>query len=310
MDRNKQITVAAILTLAIAGCTVGESPTPSDTATPTPGATPTQPSSSATPAQPVAAAPANAPGSNNPSLTPANFNNPIVPGKGTAPQITPNTTTTVPSLIQPTNVEERKRMVITGRRDPFGQIVTPIISQPLNPIASTSTRKVVPPPRLPVIKKPTRNLAVARVPIAKNSTNPTIKQPPKNPVKPKITQPTIKQVTPKLQPSVIPGTTLVGVLPPVQQPEAAQAVTVTGVMLIGREPKAIIKVPDEPSRYVQAGQRLSSGVLVKRIEMNQGINPVVILEQNGIEVVRAVGDKPASKTANTNNPQPSTSNSV
>jgi hypothetical protein len=70
-------------------------------------------------------------------------------------------------------------------------------------------------------------------------------------------------------------------------------------------------VPEETtSRYVQAGQRLANGVLVKRIEMNQGINPVVILEQNGIEVVRTVGDKPGNKTANTNSPQLNTGNSV
>jgi hypothetical protein len=75
---------------------------------------------------------------------------------------------------------------------------------------------------------------------------------------------------------------------------------------VGSEPQAIIKVPNEPtSRYVQAGQRLANGLLVKRIEMNEGSNPTVILEQYGMEVARMVGEgvnstQPA--TAATGNP--------
>ncbi|NJL10818.1 MAG: hypothetical protein HC908_13385, partial [Calothrix sp. SM1_7_51] len=64
----------------------------------------------------------------------------------------------------------------------------------------------------------------------------------------------------------------------------------TGIIQVGAEPQAIIKVPLEPtSRYVQAGQRLANGVLVKRIEMNEGSDPVVILEQYGMEVAKMVG---------------------
>ncbi|MGF1499171.1 MAG: hypothetical protein ACFB8W_20440 [Elainellaceae cyanobacterium] len=77
--------------------------------------------------------------------------------------------------------------------------------------------------------------------------------------------------------------------PPPPQPEIARAVEVTGVVQIGSVPYAILQAPNEPhSRYVRAGQRLSNGqVLVKRIEM--GVEPVVILEQFGIEVVRNIG---------------------
>jgi hypothetical protein len=39
-----------------------------------------------------------------------------------------------------------------------------------------------------------------------------------------------------------------------------------------------------------------NGVLVKRIEMSQGANPTVILEQYGIEVAKQVGEQP-SKTS-------------
>jgi hypothetical protein len=72
----------------------------------------------------------------------------------------------------------------------------------------------------------------------------------------------------------------------------AQAVKVTGVVQIGSTVHAIVNAPNEPSsRYVRVGQRLSNGqVLVKRIEMNQGSEPVVVLEQNGVEVQTAVGE--------------------
>jgi hypothetical protein len=88
-------------------------------------------------------------------------------------------------------------------------------------------------------------------------------------------------------------------LPPIPDPSLAKAVEVTGVVVIGGIPRAIVKAPNEPtSRYVTAGQRLSNGqVLVKRIEVNSGSDPVVILEQSGVEVSRAVGDKPSASPA-------------
>lgn len=75
-----------------------------------------------------------------------------------------------------------------------------------------------------------------------------------------------------------------------------------GVVQIGNEVQAIVQVPNEAtSRYISVGQWLSNGqVLVKRIEVNQGSDPLVILEQNGIEVAKAVGEEPA----NPDNPNP------
>lgn len=60
---------------------------------------------------------------------------------------------------------------------------------------------------------------------------------------------------------------------------------------VGNEMQAIIKAPGEAaSRYVRVGQRIANGqVLVKRIEMNTGAEPIVVLEENGVEVARAVG---------------------
>ncbi len=114
-------------------------------------------------------------------------------------------------------------------------------------------------------------------------------------------------VVPKIMPGVIPQPDLASVLPPPPEPKLAQAVLVSGVVQVGNKPQAIIKVPTEPtSRYVQAGQRLASGLLVKRIEMNEGSEPIVILEQYGIEVARMVGESPMGATqpatASTDNP--------
>jgi hypothetical protein len=102
-------------------------------------------------------------------------------------------------------------------------------------------------------------------------------------------------------PQLVPTTPAIA-LPPPFQPTLARSVKVTGVVQIGNIVHAIVDAPNEPSsRYVQVGQRLSNGqILVKRIEMNQGSEPVVVLEQNGVEVTTAVGEggtAPAAPTA-------------
>lgn len=82
---------------------------------------------------------------------------------------------------------------------------------------------------------------------------------------------------------------------PRPDPTLAKAVEVTGVVQIGSQAYAIVNAPNEPtSRYVQEGQRLAGGqVLVRRIDFNRA-EPVVILEQGGVEVVRAVGESGAA----------------
>jgi hypothetical protein len=79
-------------------------------------------------------------------------------------------------------------------------------------------------------------------------------------------------------------------LPP--QPDVARGIEVSGVVQVGNEVQVIAKAPSEPfSRYVKVGQRMAGGrVLVKRVEMKQGAEPVVILEEKGIEVAIEVGE--------------------
>ncbi len=89
-----------------------------------------------------------------------------------------------------------------------------------------------------------------------------------------------------------PGNTIpLGELPGLPQPTTAVGVVITGVVQINGDRYAIIQAPGEPtSRYVKAGDYLDNGqILVKRIETRPGSEPVVILEENGIEVAMPVG---------------------
>ncbi|MFN6460437.1 MAG: hypothetical protein RMZ41_001135 [Nostoc sp. DedVER02] len=257
MGRNSKITIAAILTLAIAGCASED----------------TQQAITPAPIPKIAA--------KSPSAA-QSFKNPVIPAKQVS-QLTPASV----SLIQSTNATERIGLlqISKDRTDPFAQILGPMVVG----IPKTSGRPV---PVLP--KLPTASLAVRKLPTPKIASNQK-----KNNIAsvPKKVNSTLTSVLPKLLPQVVSNPTLVSVLPPPAQPELARAVTVSGVVLISNEPQAIIKVPDEPtSRYVQAGQRLANGVLIKRIEMNGGSNPIVILEQFGIEVAKMVGEGPVNST--------------
>ncbi|MGM3305381.1 hypothetical protein ACSQ6I_05220 [Anabaena sp. WFMT] len=278
MGIKTQITTAGILSLAIAGCTIGG--TPEATNTPNP-ANPAPTSEATAPKPPADSA----------------FINPVVP-----PRPNQNAIANGGGIIQSTQVQPRLLEIQKGRTDPFAQIV----ANPVTQMPSNSVPKAVPklPPLPTPIKPQTTPTAQNRTPGQTN--NPAQVGQQGNPnrtvaiqTKPK---PISAPVLPKLQPQVIAKAPIVPVLPPQPQPDSARAVLVSGVVLIGKQPQAIIKVPDEPtSRYVQSGQRLANGVLIKRIEMNRGSDPIVILEQYGIEVAKSVGEKPAnsdpSKTA-------------
>jgi multidrug efflux pump subunit AcrA (membrane-fusion protein) len=97
-----------------------------------------------------------------------------------------------------------------------------------------------------------------------------------------------------LPPVAVPGTSAaanpstVPVSPPTPT-SLANAIEVSGVIEAGGTVSAIVQVPGEPtSRYVNVGDYLAGGsVLVKRIDVTG--EPVVILEQGGVEVIRSVG---------------------
>ncbi|MBF2007626.1 hypothetical protein ACF3DV_07275 [Chlorogloeopsis fritschii PCC 9212] len=266
MHRNSIIFAAAIVSLAIASC--GSEGEQQATNTPQPSNPPAQTQ------QPQA----------------QKFNNPVVPAKESSLVAQAS-----PSLIQPTNPTERINFVSKGRSDPFEQLV----KQYPQGLSDPST-KLKPVPLLPplpavvtVARTPQKRSAVISAKI--NSPN-TAKL---NASNTKTNRnPSLISVLPRVLPQVIPDQKLKAALPPSPQPDLAKAVFVSGVVLLGNQPQAIIKVPNEPtSRYVQPGQRLANGVLIKRIEMNEGLEPIVILEQYGIEVAKMVGEAPAGSPA-------------
>ncbi len=82
--------------------------------------------------------------------------------------------------------------------------------------------------------------------------------------------------------------------PPPPSIDLAKGMEVTGVMQAGEQTRVILKAPSEPtSRYVNVGQRVANGeVLVKRVKFSAGSEPIVIFEQNGVEVAVEVGTTP------------------
>ncbi|NUN64748.1 hypothetical protein HCU40_08285 [Pseudanabaena biceps] len=119
------------------------------------------------------------------------------------------------------------------------------------------------------------------------------------------------KVAPNLRPAIVvktaPRTSIATRLPPVPpDTRAAEGTAITGTIEISGTIYAILKAADEPSsRYVKAGQLISNGkVLVKRIDTNAE-PPIVVLQQNGVEVLRPVGAPVVGSTTDTaNQPQP------
>jgi hypothetical protein len=70
----------------------------------------------------------------------------------------------------------------------------------------------------------------------------------------------------------------------------ADAIEVTGAVQVQNQWLVIVKEPDSTSRYVKAGDALANGqVLVKRVIAGPGTDPVVVLQQNGKEVIKTMG---------------------
>lgn len=244
----------------------------------------------------------------SPSPTAAtNFSNPVTPEQ-TEERVA------VTGLVQTLPPEAVVPQIDPGRSDPFAAItVQPVVTSPPNSGAAArpvrSLPQIAPPSR--GTTSTTRNSSRNSPAVARNNRLPSPKAAAGSTSIPK----TGNRATSRQSGSTSKtgsgatgsGATGSGVddipvavapfapeLPVLPEPEQARGVQITGVIQVGGVPSAIVKVPNEPDRYVRVGQRLSNGqVLVKRIEMNRGPEPVVILEQYGIEVSKRVGDKSA-----------------
>lgn len=78
---------------------------------------------------------------------------------------------------------------------------------------------------------------------------------------------------------------------PPPNPTLAEDVVITGLYQANGTTKLIVNAPEESnSRYVEVGEYLSNGrVLVKSIDLSQ-YPPLVVLEQAGVEVAKAIGE--------------------
>lgn len=96
--------------------------------------------------------------------------------------------------------------------------------------------------------------------------------------------------------------------PPPPNIKAAEGTIVTGTVETAGTVYAIVKAFGETtSRSVSAGQLISNGqVLVKRIDINAE-PPIVVLQQNGVEVLRPVGAPVVGATPSNPNPLPTDS---
>ena len=188
-------------------------------------------------------------GALQPLVAAQNFPKPVVSPTAVLP--VPAT----PGLITPTNARMRVPTIVTGRTDPFAAIST----------------------------APIRLSAVARKPAV---TLPSPLPAPNQSQLPAFHTPPIGQLplnTP-LPPTLLPAA-------PVSRTATADAIEVSGVIKIGGRWSVIVKEPDaQTSRYVHAGAYLANGqVLVKRIVAGTGTEPIVILQQNGVEITRSIG---------------------
>ncbi|MBW4665463.1 MAG: hypothetical protein KME01_14920 [Chroococcus sp. CMT-3BRIN-NPC107] len=203
-----------------------------------------------------------------------------------------------PGLIQPTNANQRTKQVAKGNRDPFTALFLPVPVPPasaaqasqggVSPITSSQTNTIPPTSRSITGRQSRPNSSV------------TINNPRTALNRRRLSNRagTSIQNIPLPPNTALPNNNLEPALPPaLPEPDLAKTVIVMGVVQIGEQTQAIVQVPSEAtSRYVQVGQRLSNGqVLVKRIELNAGAEPLVILEQYGVEVSKAVGEQAPSQ---------------
>lgn len=177
----------------------------------------------------------------------------------------------VPNLIPPTTSSDRLPTVTVGRSEPFGAIAdAPIVRRRV----SVATAPSNPAPPVAVAPAP-----AAPTPAPQITTVPLPNQP--LPILPSN----------NLPPVSVPGTSAAtnSSTVPASPASLADAIEVSGVIEAGGTVSAIVQVPGEPtSRYVNVGDYLAGGsVLVKRIDTTG--DPIVILEQGGVEIIRSVG---------------------
>jgi hypothetical protein len=212
-----------------------------------------------------------------------------------------NSSPTAKTPSQPSKIARNSPAVKSGVNKPLPEIKVPdaiaakpdVTSDPdtIAPIepAKDKVATLNPAPK-PGAKKEAPKVAVGHKPATKtpaHKPNVAIKPAPPTVVIKPLPEPV------KIAPVTIPA-----------KPEAKLAGTVgiSGIMQVDGKTQVIVKLPNESfSRYVEVGDRIYDGkVRIKRVEGEQSLSPMVVLEESGVEVSRRVGDTPgaASKEGN------------
>jgi hypothetical protein len=175
----------------------------------------------------------------------------------------------VPGMIQPLRSAQRSQKVaVNSQRDPFAQLPIAPIQLPRQ---TKPTKSAVKPANQSNPSQPSQITTQPLPNLAANPSNST-SFPPSAPLSAPVAPP-----------------------PAVSRTALADAITIDGVVQVKGKVSVIVRSPNETSRTVKVGDRIAGGrVLVKRIDLKQYGDPVVILEQNGVEVIKMVGSSVAS----------------
>ncbi|MGI0490687.1 hypothetical protein ACN4EG_02650 [Alkalinema pantanalense CENA528] len=224
---------------------------------------------------------------------PQNFPSPIVQGKtgqpspAKLPEAPILATVPVPGLMKSTKAETRvAQTAVANKRDPFSTLLP---SQTVITLPAGSLRSTGP--------KPSTNAKTGAAK-AGNLARKSNQRLPQIALRPLPTP----RAMPPLPSSALPPLAINPISAPMSAPmsaplappsltELAESVEITGVVQVGNRTMAIAKAPNEvTARYVQPGDYLSGGqVLLKEIRMQNQGEPIVILQQNGKQVIKSIG---------------------
>jgi hypothetical protein len=237
---------------------------------------------------------------------------PLVPAKSTAKAISIDVTA---GLIPPTDADNWTKTVAKGRPDPFAALALQPIQDPtlMKELAKSNQKLPITKVSSNVENKPVKVVAIKSARVGTNNRQIGISQNSTAAIKPTVaikSTAAIKSTSkppiafrPLPQPLKTPVRSTT-VAPPKLEPKLALAVGVSGIIQVDGRTQVIVKLPNESfSRYVDVGDRLSDGkIMVKRVEGEQTLSPIVVLEEMGMEVTRRVGDtgEAATKTTATN----------
>jgi hypothetical protein len=178
------------------------------------------------------------------------------------------------ALTRPTNPDDRLRVIKSGRPDPFGSVgpVASVASANGSPTAGGTSSAP---------QQPLDRMASSYDKFLKGISG-TFNG--KGTSEPQTGDPTGGQ-----------GASAPDVnLPSLPKAPEPAGVKVSGILVVGGEPRAIVQAPDEPtSRTVGIGDSLSGGkLMVKNIDTSNRAEPTVIFQQGDIEFSVAVGRDP------------------